>query len=161
MELITSKLIQLYQGEQFDDRAQWHAGNGPVRYLDAIERLQYRIRIAGGLLWDVTGTQLDTSNGGLGSDAMGHAIYVLDAMGNLYCSGVHQYYRFHHSSFVAGAPVACAGEIDVLSGMLIYLNNRSGHYLPSTLQLRQFCEYLRSMGIECPDVENFDGDFQS
>ncbi|MEP6792456.1 MAG: hypothetical protein ABI907_13865, partial [Ramlibacter sp.] len=37
---------------------------------------------------------------------------------------------FHHSSFLGGDEVACAGEIEVAHGKLVSINNNSGHYTP-------------------------------
>jgi hypothetical protein len=37
---------------------------------------------------------------------------------------------FHHSSFLAGEPVASAGEIRAKNGVLELVSNASGHYEP-------------------------------
>jgi hypothetical protein len=101
-------------------------GNGPVRYLNVFARQEYQVRIADGLLWNASGALLDTGETDVAATAGGRAIYVLDEHGGLYCSVSPHYYKFHHSSFVAGAPVACAGELEAIDGRVIYLNNRRG-----------------------------------
>lgn len=51
---------------------------------------------------------------------------------------------FHHSSFLAGAPVAAAGELKVEKGVVELLSNESGHYLPPAEYLLQVAkEFIR------------------
>jgi len=42
---------------------------------------------------------------------------------------------FHHSSFLSGKPVLCAGELRVQNGRIVHIDNLSGHYLPTTQHL--------------------------
>jgi hypothetical protein len=49
---------------------------------------------------------------------------------------------------LAGGPVACAGELEVVEGVLIYLDNKSGHYQPSAAQLEQFRSHLQQLGVD-------------
>jgi hypothetical protein len=51
----------------------------------------------------------------------------------------------HHSSFLAGAPVAAAGEIKVVNGRLVSVSNGSGHYRPPPGYLINFLKALRRM----------------
>ncbi|MHA4867193.1 hypothetical protein ACXZ1M_05785 [Duganella sp. PWIR1] len=161
MELITCKLLKMYVGEERSDHLEWHMGNGPVRYPDLHSRRAYPVQIADARLWDAAGKPLDTGEADVIARSGGRAIYVLDAHGNLYCSVSSQYYKFHHSSLVAGSAVACAGEIEVVNGVVIYVNNRSGHYRPSFLHIMQFCDYLKKRGVDCSWMEKFEGDCQS
>ncbi len=53
--------------------------------------------------------------------------------------------KFHHSSFLSGKPVKCAGEVLFLNGAVRYVSNESGHYQPSTQQLIDIVEVLRDV----------------
>jgi hypothetical protein len=57
-------------------------------------------------------------------------------------SAAHKPQRFHHSSFLSGAKVRCAGMIKVVNGKVRLLSNDSGHYRPTANQLRQLAEAL-------------------
>ena len=50
---------------------------------------------------------------------VGHAIFVMEKDGTFYASKYQRVGEFHHSSLVAGRPVAAAGEIGVVDGTLI------------------------------------------
>lgn len=52
----------------------------------------------------------------------------------------------HHSSLVAGGPVASAGELVVQRGRLLSLSNWSGHYAPPPSCLGVFLDHLAKMG---------------
>jgi hypothetical protein len=52
----------------------------------------------------------------------------------------------HHSSVLAGAPVAGAGELAVKQGKITTVTNFSGHYKPSTAALMQTVEQLLKQG---------------
>ncbi|WP_218581945.1 hypothetical protein, partial [Nocardia cyriacigeorgica] len=54
----------------------------------------------------------------------------MDNQGNLYASLHHAPGQFHHSSFLAGGPVAGAGELEVIDGVLQLVTDSSGHYRP-------------------------------
>lgn len=149
MELITCELLKMYVGEERQDPAEWHGGYGPVVYLNAEERRRYEVHIFDGRLCNAAGHPLDTGDTENLLPGSGRAIYVLDQNGRLYCSSSPRHFKFHHSSFVAGAPVACAGEIEVVKGLLIYLDNASGHYQPSHAQLTETCDHLRRSGVDC------------
>jgi len=55
----------------------------------------------------------------------------MDADGTFYASMEQAVGEFHHSSLVAGDPVAAAGELDVGQGVLEALSDKSGHYRPA------------------------------
>lgn len=70
-------------------------------------------------------------------------IYVMDKKGNIF---IHPHYvigKIHHSSILAQAPVAAAGDIRVKEGIVHMINNRSGHYKPSEVFMQQFLEELK------------------
>jgi hypothetical protein len=58
----------------------------------------------------------------------------------------NQFEAFHHSSFFAGKPLLCAGEIIFKEGKAIHISNYSGHYIPSINVLYQTIISLRSKG---------------
>ena len=62
--------------------------------------------------------------------------YVISVTGRIYIHH-HEADHFHHSSFLAGARVACAGMIAVSEGRILYVSNKSGHYQPSPADLYQ------------------------
>ncbi|MQA86273.1 MAG: hypothetical protein GEV03_16970 [Streptosporangiales bacterium] len=125
-----------------------------VEYLDEAAREEYRLFVHDGRLYGVDGRPFDTSEGksifGRGDR---RAIFVMDRYGNIYASNNHQLGRFHHSSFLAGEPVAGAGEMRVVNGRLEYISDRSGHYKPTPEYLEQVVERLRRDGINFDDVE--------
>jgi hypothetical protein len=55
---------------------------------------------------------------------------------------------FHHSSFLAGDEVACAGEIEVTHGKLVSINNNSGHYTPPPECLLTLMDCLTRAGVD-------------
>ena len=60
-------------------------------------------------------------------------------------AGIGRQNVIHHSSFLAGAPVAAAGEIKVVNGRLVSISNGSGHYRPPPGYLINFLKVLRRM----------------
>ncbi len=49
----------------------------------------------------------------------------------------------HHSTFFAGMPVMCAGDIKIVNGQLKWITNTSGHYRPSRENLYDALLFLR------------------
>ncbi|MCA9560354.1 MAG: hypothetical protein KC583_17515, partial [Myxococcales bacterium] len=118
-----------------------------VEYLDAAQREAYRVHGRDGKLVDAAGRPLD--GGPPGEDGKPRrAIYAMDAAGNLYASFDHGKGRFHHSSFLAGGPVACAGEMVIEDGRVVELTNMSGHYRPPPFTLDAVRERLVEMGVD-------------
>jgi hypothetical protein len=71
----------------------------------------------------------------------------------MYASNYQKAREFHHSSLGQGKPVAMAGEIEVFSGKLKYISNRSGHYWPTNEFLDQSIEHLSEQGIDFSRVK--------
>lgn len=117
--------------------------NRPVRYLDSSER---KLRIFG----------LKNNIAQLGGEnfkcekSFCEKIFVMSPFGEIYIgdSGLN---RFHHSSFLAGKPVAAAGNLKVKKSQIIYLDNLSGHYRPEAEHTFQVIEQLLHIGFEIPD----------
>lgn len=125
-----------------------------VEYLDETERERYRIVPVRGRLYTTEGIPFDTGAAtSRWANADARAIFVMDEHGNLYASNTYRVGRFHHSSFLAGAPVAAAGEVTVLQGRLTFLSNRSGHYQPSPDTLKVVLRVLGESGIDVDSVE--------
>jgi hypothetical protein len=59
----------------------------------------------------------------------------------------------HHSSLLAGGPVACAGGLGVKEGVLHYIDNNSGHYSPPRPLLVQALARLFALGADMKKVE--------
>jgi hypothetical protein len=51
---------------------------------------------------------------------------------------------FNHSSFTAGKPVICAGELKIVGGQLTHIDNKSGHYKPTTGDLVEIIRVLNT-----------------
>ena len=76
------------------------------------------------------------------------AIWVMDPTGRLYVSSTPQPGMFNHSSFLGGGSVICAGEIIIEDGVIKFINNRSGHYLPPDAALDNAIAKLQEQGVE-------------
>ena len=98
---------------------------------------------------DANGNHFDTRRAAATnmSHSAGHAIFVMDHFGNIYATNEHQEGVFHHSSFLHGGSVACAGELAVHDGVLQSINNRSGHYLPEKSHFAQAVAQLQLHGV--------------
>jgi hypothetical protein len=142
-----------YQGEETG--AVWGTS---VAYLNRDQRESQRLRFHNGKIYDAKGDLFDTSkaiSAFSGSAGMGpaKAIFVMDSSGNIYASNNHAKGKFHHSSFLAGRPVAAAGEILVRNGILLEVNRMSGHYRPDVNQLMQAASQLQSSGVDMSRVK--------
>ena len=143
----TKPLGSEYVGEHLQPGT-WHGEPSRVRYLDATEREAYLITVRDGKLYDASGGAFDTAAAtSLHRGGSARAIFVMDGEGNIYASMHHSYGRFHHSSLVAGEPVAAAGEITVENGVLTAISRKSGHYRPSEALLDQVLELLKRRGV--------------
>lgn len=92
--------------------------------------------------------------------AAGFFMYAMDKYGNIILKqeggieqGVGIYENaFNHSSFNAGADVICAGMIKIANGVLIEINNSSGHYKPSRDALHRCVTTLRQDAIRLTET---------
>lgn len=137
----------------------------PVRYLNnAQERAPHKLyvrrslragfqkRIYVGGYGIFRGRRFDTTNGHTLHSGAGGAIFVMSGNGTLYASTRHGPGGFKHSSFLAGNPVAAAGEMVVNKGKLTFINNESGHYTPSGTLVTQALTELRARGLDVNHV---------
>jgi hypothetical protein len=140
-----------------------------VKYLEENERRAYEVHFRGGRLQQGEGdesTWLDTRAMAVNSprpeNVWGWGIFVQDTQKRVYSGGSFSHPRtkpeggidflhsgdiFHHSSFLNGRPVLCAGEWHVRMGVLQCVTPRSGHYRPPVHLFKEFLLFLRSKGI--------------
>lgn len=117
-----------------------------VKYLTPEQAEIFQFEVGkDGLIYNALGGLLDTTNAD-SLHSVGKAIFVMAPWGQLYGSKEHYIYRFHHSSLLAGAPVAAAGEMEVIKGVLTEINNCSGHYWPSVKLVKQVFDSLTLQG---------------
>jgi uncharacterized Zn-binding protein involved in type VI secretion len=128
----------------------WLEGEATVVYLNETRRAEYLLSVKDGKLYNAKGELYDTRGRETFFSGRGRAIYVMDENGNLY-AGDQKVFEFHHSSFLAGKPVAGAGEIEVHKGEIKFMNRRSGHYEPTSELLWQTVEELRANGVQVDD----------
>ncbi|WP_225729985.1 MULTISPECIES: hypothetical protein [unclassified Nocardia] len=148
----TTPIRPEFVGEEVPGNRVWR--NTHVKYLNATERQAYKLTIRDGLLYDSTGRLLDTSTAStLWTPQGGRAIFVMDENGDLYSAPQHIAGVFHHSSFLAGAPAAGAGEIRVSNGHLDLISDHSTHYRPTRELTRQVVEHLRENGVHIDDSQ--------
>ncbi|NJO01404.1 MAG: hypothetical protein HC880_06690 [Bacteroidia bacterium] len=60
--------------------------------------------------------------------------------------------QFHHSSFLAGRPVASAGHIVIENGILRAINALTGHYKIDPSLNKQLLEELKLRGVDISKV---------
>ena len=92
-----------------------------VVYFTAEEREPSRALIINGLVYTNKGDAYPDS-----SLAGGTYQYVMDQAGNVYIFDDMPTIR--HSSIFAGQPVAAAGDVQIESGFITYIDVNSGHY---------------------------------
>ncbi len=138
----TTPLLERYVGEQ--------DGDDPVRYFGPVEREAARVLVRDGKLVSRAGAPLDAKE----------ALFVMDAAGNFYATPGLELGRVHHSSLLAGAPVAAAGTLDVATGTLLLVTNHSGHYRPDEGTLDAAIGALRAAGADLSKAKRqaFGGD---
>ena len=118
-----------------------------VQYLKSTED-RNAVEILGerGLLVRKLGGKLDTDAMSSLFGGEGCCIYVMSADGRMYVnSGILN--KIHHSSFLAGTETSGAGELQVKGGVLVSINNKSGHYQPQVVHLAQSLHEMQSRGI--------------
>ncbi|MBL8818314.1 MAG: hypothetical protein JNL58_19965 [Planctomyces sp.] len=131
-----------------------------VRYLGDEKREKYRVTstVSGKLYWEKWGNSkpLDTVDADfykrkhdhLGFTSDNIAIWVLSSDDRLYTHAA-KVHRFHHSSFVNGNAVKCAGDWEVKDGKLIWISPASGHYKPTFDNLHNAIQVLANkFGIQ-------------
>lgn len=77
-----------------------------------------------------------------------HTIYILDIEDNLYLCDCNAINEIHHSSFTQGKAVKAAGEMYIHDGVILELNNLSGHYRPSEQSLNYLIDTIEENGYK-------------
>lgn len=106
-----------------------------------------KVTISGGRLLSADGKPFDTARMVTMQSGPGYAIYVMSAEGNFHVRS-HSVGYYHHSSLLAGADVAGAGEIKVKNGKIKKLSNKSGHYTPGHENLLQVLAMLQKKDVD-------------
>lgn len=111
---------------------------------DLAKQAATMIHISGGKLYtdQACSKPLDTKNMVTHFSGPGKAIFVMSQSGNIHVDS-HVVGHRHHSSLLAGRPVACAGELEVEKGTIKWLSNKSGHYVPNVDHLLQILHVLQ------------------
>lgn len=117
-----------------------------VKYCTPNERKRYSLSIANGVVRDYSGDPYDTSGRRTDFSRFGWAIFVL-GFDNVLYSNTHLKDLFHHSSFFAGEPVQCGGEICCIGGRIRYLNCKTGHYKSGEKEFYRLLSFLNYHGV--------------
>ncbi len=122
-----------------------------VLYKKGIQRNEYELSFENSKIYQ-RGKPFDTTQSTKASSGEQAAIFTMNRNGKIY-AGVQQAGQFHHSSFLAAAAAAGAGEISVKQGVLKKITNQSGHYLPGKEQVVQVLQELRENGVSLVGVK--------
>jgi hypothetical protein len=117
-----------------------------VRYLDQASRPDYRVTFQNGVA-QYHGDLFTTFDMRTVFSGPGFGIWVMSPSGEMY-AGPHLYGGFHHSSFLAGAPVRSAGEIRANRGKIEFISAKSGHYMPTAEHLAWTLETLCAQQVD-------------
>jgi hypothetical protein len=133
-----------------DGTLDWGASDRLVVYdRTAAAQDLTKLRVRGGLLYtdDAGANPFDTSQLSTFFSKVGYAIYVMSEEGNIHAANHAIGYR-HHSSLMAAANAAGAGEMKVENGRLKWISNKSGHYVPGTPQFIQTLHMLQKQTVD-------------
>lgn len=116
----TTKSLNEYIRKKISQSLADYIRTHTITYLSDAKRNKYRVTFEGDSIKISNKTPKD-----------GWYIYVLDADSNELFAGRKKTGKFHHTSFLAGAPVASAGEFEIINGKIELALLRSGHYRPT------------------------------
>ncbi|MFD4354933.1 hypothetical protein ACFWPX_20430 [Nocardia sp. NPDC058518] len=146
----TTPILPPFRGEHLAGNDVWEGKQ--VEYLDDNKRRDFRLFGYNGLLHNSKGDLFDTASAQtLWTPQGGRAIFAMDKDGYLYSAPYHIIGEFHHSSFLAGQPVAGAGEIAASQGKIVLISDHSTHYQPARKYTRQVVDSLRRQGVAVAD----------
>jgi uncharacterized Zn-binding protein involved in type VI secretion len=149
--LVTKEMNRGFWGEEIPNNPNnWLEGRRAVEYFNESTKAKLLLTVKDGKLYNAEGKLFDTSEASTLWSGPNRAIYVMDENGNFYASE-QVGGKIHHSSILAGEPVAGAGEIEVVQGELQYINRGSGHYEPTPEMLQQTVDELRAKGLRFGD----------
>lgn len=79
---------------------------------------------------------------------------------NVVYIGKHLGGKFHHSSFLGGAPILAAGMIKVVNGLIVEIHGKNGHYQADSDDLKRFLRHIQRNGVDLKNIKltPFSGD---
>jgi hypothetical protein len=128
-----------------------------VNYLNEAERAGYELTVKDGKVFDNSGNLFDTTSSSSIHSGNGKAIFVMDEAGSIYASPTQTLGKFHHSSFLSGKPVASAGELKAVNGVIEEISRKSGHYKPSVDINSQIMNELENRGVDITNIKQTRG----
>uniref|UniRef100_A0AAV1TQD2 Uncharacterized protein n=1 Tax=Peronospora matthiolae TaxID=2874970 RepID=A0AAV1TQD2_9STRA len=131
--------------------SQHHLRSTCVQYCTEEQRGSYEIEFVAQGDGDNVTVQYATSKHAVHTDDRSKWIFVLDLSGRMYL-GRKRKGRFHHSSFVSGAPIFAAGKIAIHHGVIIAIEPHSGHFKPRLENLLALCFVLAKRGVDIDHV---------
>ena len=157
-QLDTKQLLEKYEGEervctQWQEAEQGcckasHGNPLLIKYLSEDEQEAYKLEIVDGAAY-LGGKKLPHLDADEDPETVREYIFSMDTEGQIYIkeNSPLSACRFHHSSFVAGGPVAGAGHMKIRQGKIISVNNFSGHYHPPDKLLDQVLAVLKKNNV--------------
>jgi hypothetical protein len=113
-------------------------------YLTPQARQVYQVLVQQGRLYQGGGgVPMDTA---FATAPNGEFLFVMDADGKIYAAP--SALVKHHSCFLAGQPVAAAGQIGVNAGRLIFVHDQTGHYRTPIEYTMQFLKELKRLEVD-------------
>ena len=153
---------------------EWSKGKIPeseklkkVTYCNKKERAEYLVSFEkddnGNIILTKNNKPYDTKEERTEFSGNGVAIFVVGSDQKLYC-GTHDHGKFHHSSFLSGASVLCAGEIIIKDGKVEAFTSKTGHYQSGRQEVINFVKFLKEQGLDLSKITyvevNFDKETQ-
>jgi hypothetical protein len=130
--------------------AMQQASTQNLRFKHHVCFLRKQDRLLHMVLVDDNG-RLSTSDGRPADTGGGPWLYAMDEYANLFILEPDKFkasgLRTNHSSLLAGKDVICAGELEIKNGVLTYIGNTSGHYLPGQNNLYLALLELQDQGV--------------
>ena len=138
----STPMYQSYIGEDVPGHAvPVSKGVEKIIYLTDREREQYRVVIDKGIAYRTDSSPYQMHESKIN--------YVLDSAGNIYFFENEVRKELRHSSILAGAPVAAAGEMTVdKHGKILSVNRKSGHYKPAQQFFDSMLQVLSDSGVD-------------
>lgn len=147
---LANKSFGSWTEQEYDQLDAHLKKSNPVVYLKKLERLKDMIFVevhpsGSRKLVDYKGLPYSTHKDVWGNELNHGNPYAIDRYGNLFSVDEASHGgQFNHSSFNAGNDVVCAGMIHVDNGVLLKIDNNSGHYAPTQAQLYEAAKMLHA-----------------